>query len=329
MSVTVKDIAEAAKVSTATVSRALNPEQTGIKPEVRKEIVELAEKMGYQKKGRKKNTENTYVGVIYKRVPSSFSQSGVLGDRLYQAIEVALFGHGKQALMHNMALSESVPAFIEDELVSGVLLVELDIDQNHPLLKKLSDLKIPAVAVNYPGTLSNFDVVSVDLLQCFQSLTKRLFDKGCKKVAFVSDDYGHYATRNSYLGYTLALLEKGMKSDDTLWLTEKDSTDIGKASAKQILKDGSIDGIICMNNIIASNVIRTLEGAGKKVPKDIKVCGYDPQPYQTDLNITAGIYDLEDITQKAVDRLDYRATHPLSNSVKVLSYCNIQKGDTD
>ena len=329
MSVTVKDIADAANVSTATVSRALNPEQTGIKPEVRKEIVELAEKMGYQKKGKKKNTNNSYVGVIYKREPSSFSQAGVLGDRLYQAIEVALFGHGKQALMHNMALNDSVPAFIEDGLVSGILLVELDISGDHTLLKRLRDLKIPAVAVNYPGALADFDVVSVDHLQCFQSLTKRLLNKGCKKLAFVSDNYGHYVTRNSYLGYTLALLEAGYDATESLWLSESNSSNLGRESAEKILKDGSIDGVVCMNNIIATNMIRSFESAGKKIPNQIKVCGYDPQPYQTDLNITAGIYDINDVTEKAVDRLDYRADHPLSNSVKVLSHCNIQSGDTD
>ena len=286
--------------------------------------------MGYQKKGKKKAAaSSSYVGVIYKRTPSSFTQGGVLGDRLYQALEVALFGHGKQALMHNLALNDSIPAFIEDELISGVLLVELDISKDHHLIKELNKRNIPIVGINCPGSLADFDLVSVDHLQCFQSLTQRLFEKGCKKIAFVSDDYGHFVTRNSYLGYTLALLENGFGPQQTLWFTEENSADIGKATADKIIDDGSIDGVVCMTNIIAANLIRTLEAAGKKVPQDIKVCGYDPQPYQTELNITAGIYDLEDVTQKAVDRLELRATQPKSNSVKVLSHCNIQEGDTD
>ena len=330
MSITVKDIANAANVSTATVSRALNPEQTGIKPEVRREIVALAERMGYQKKGKKKNgATSSYVGVIYKRDPSSFSQSGVLGDRLYQALEVSLFGHGKQALMHNLALNDSIPAFLEDELVSGVLLVELDVPKNHSLIKDLSKRKIPTVAINCPSSLADFDLVSVDHMQCFQSLTQRLLDNTCKKVAFVSDDYGHFVTHNSYLGYNLALLENGYGPQETIWYTEENTAKIGQVTANKILEEGNIDGVICMTNIIAVNLIRTLEAAGKKVPQDIKVCGYDPQPYQTELSITSGIYDLEDVTQKAVDRLEYRAKLTDTNPVKVLSHCNIQEGSTD
>ncbi|WDE99002.1 LacI family DNA-binding transcriptional regulator [Lentisphaera profundi] len=329
MSVTVKDIADRANVSTATVSRALNPEQTGIKPEVRNEIVALAERMGYKKKGRKASkTDSGYVGIIYKREPTSFVNGGVLGDRLYQAIEVALYNQGKQALMHNIALDDAAPDFLKDGLVSGVLLVELDIDNDHKLLKELKQLKIPAVAVNHPGYLDKFDVVSVNYVQCFQLLTKRLLAKGCQKIAFASNDFGHYVTRNSFLGYGLAMYEVGKTPQETFWLKEKDSLDVGRQIARDIVADGSIDGVVCMSNQIAGNLINELNNLGKRVPQDIRVCGFDPQSID-DTEVTSGVYDLPEMTTRAVELLAYRSHQTKIQPVKVTTYCRIQEGRSD
>jgi LacI family transcriptional regulator len=329
MSVTVKDIADRAKVSTATVSRALNPEQTGIKPEVRNEIVALAEKMGYKKRGRKTNkNENAYVGIIYKREPTTFLNGGVLGDRLYHAMEVSLYHQGKQALMHNIALDDEPPAFLKDGLVSGVLLVELDIDNDHKILKELKQMKIPAVAVNHPGYLDNYDVVSINYMQCYQQLAKRLLNKGCKNIAFASNDFGHYVTRNSFLGYSLAMYELGKSPQETIWLKESDSDHVGKDMARQIVEDGTIDGVLCMSNKIAKNLIAELKALGKKVPKDIKVCGFDPES-KNDTEVTAALYNLPEMTDRAVELLQYRAIKPKVKPVKLTTYCTVQEGDSD
>ena len=329
MSVTVKDIADRANVSTATVSRALNPEQTGIKPEVRNEIVALAERMGYKKKGRKANkTETGYVGIIYKREPTTFLNGGVLGDRLYHAIEVALYNQGKQALMHNIALNDAAPAFLKDGLVSGVLLVELDIDNDHKLLKELKKLKIPAVAVNHPGYLEKFDVVSVNYVQCYQLLTKRLLNKGCKKIVFASNDFGHYVTRNSFLGYGLAMYEVGKTPQETFWLKESDSVDVGRQIARDIIEDGTIDGVVCVTNQIAHNLIDELRKHGKKVPQDIKVCGFDPDSVD-ETEITSGIYDIPEMSTRAVELLSSASSQARTQPVKLTTYCRIQEGLTD
>lgn len=329
MSVTVKDIADRANVSTATVSRALNPEQTGIKPEVRNEIVALAERMGYKKRGRKSNkTDNAYVGIIYKREPTTFASGGVLGDRLYHAMEISLYHQGKQALMHNIALDDEPPAFLKDGLVSGVLLVELDIDNDHKILKELKQMKIPAVAVNHPGYLDNVDVVSVNYVQCYQLMTKRLLEKGCQNIAFASNDFGHFVTRNSFLGYSLAMFEIGKTPQETTWLKESDSADIGQEIAREIVADGTIDGVLCMSNKIAKNIIAELQALGKKVPGDVKVCGFDPSS-KDDTAITAAIYNLPEMTDRAVELLQYRSVKPKVNPVKLTTYCTIQDGDSD
>ena len=63
---TIKDIAEKAGVSIATVSRVLNYDETlNVQDETRKRIFEVAEQLDYQVKDKKKRQRKLKIGVLY------------------------------------------------------------------------------------------------------------------------------------------------------------------------------------------------------------------------------------------------------------------------
>ena len=63
---TIKDIAEKAGVSIATVSRVLNYDETlNVQDETRKRIFEVAEQLDYQVKDKKKRKRKLKIGVLY------------------------------------------------------------------------------------------------------------------------------------------------------------------------------------------------------------------------------------------------------------------------
>ena len=83
---TIKDIAEKAGVSIATVSRVLNYDETlNVQDETRKRIFEVAEQLDYQVKDKKKRKRKLKIGVLY-----SYSLEEELEDTYYLSVRVAI-----------------------------------------------------------------------------------------------------------------------------------------------------------------------------------------------------------------------------------------------
>ena len=108
-------------------------------------------------------------------------------------------------------------------------------------------------------------------------ITKYLIDTGHKSIigVFKSDDI---QGQNRHKGYVKALQEAGIpyEPDHVIWFYTEDRAIHPYEAIKQMAESGvPMDGVVCYNDQVAVEVIRTLREFGKKVPRDVSVTGFD------------------------------------------------------
>jgi DNA-binding LacI/PurR family transcriptional regulator len=87
------------------------------------------------------------------------------------------------------------------------------------------------------------------------------------------------AGRDRYLGFRAALAAAGRPLDDDLVATGDFSQPSGaRAMAELLARRPDIDGVFCANDPMAAAALQVLRDAGRRVPDDVSVIGFDDSP---------------------------------------------------
>ena len=112
--------------------------------------------------------------------------------------------------------------------------------------------------------------------------TQHLISLGRERIAMISGSLGHYSIRERNRGYRQALYEAGMLADPRLETCLPDGVDLetGAYEAMQALLDQPHppDAVFCYNDAAALVAMRACLAAGKTVPHDISIVGFDDIP---------------------------------------------------
>lgn len=131
--------------------------------------------------------------------------------------------------------------------------------------------------------------------------TKHLISKGCKQIACFSADIQSVRTR--YEGYRDALAETGIKFRPELVIQLPPEGDTTQSETTRLLESGlKPDGIFYYNDYQALTGIQQIKAAGLKIPKDIRVVGFDDLTMGrlSDPTLTTVRQDHEQIGREAV-----------------------------
>ena len=109
---------------------------------------------------------------------------------------------------------------------------------------------------------------------------EHLIAQGRRRIAFLGqadDHYPEFADR--YRGLCEALADSGLTVDPALQLDAISYEDAGQRAAEQLLASGAqFDAIFAASDLIAIGAMRALLAAGRKVPDDVAIVGFDDQP---------------------------------------------------
>lgn len=149
------------------------------------------------------------------------------------------------------------PMYTEDYLD---ILLELSL-QNFPVVlldKQIYDLGFPCV--------------SSDNFNGGEQAAQALLNLGHKRIAFVASNDTHHpqTTRNRYLGYVKVLKEQGIKFHTTL-----DDSLYTESSVLELIHNEKVTGLICENDLVALQTMKTLQDSHFSVPNDISIIGFD------------------------------------------------------
>ncbi len=255
---------------------------------VRKAIAELTEEgFLYAEHGR-----GTFVSerTIHTRTSKNIAVvttylSDYIFPRLIQGIEQVMTANGYSILLKTTRNSRAAEARCMEELLSkdiDGLIIEpskTQISCRHTsLYDQMDEYGIPYVFVQgYFEQMKEKPYVLMDDVKGGYLITKYLTDLGHRHILgiFKADDVQGQARHK---GYVRALQEAGILYDPdhvTWFYTEDREVKPREAVCRVIQEEMPVDAIVCYNDQIAVEVIRTLREFGKKVPRDVSVTGFD------------------------------------------------------
>src|ERR1700741_2418467 len=294
---TIKTVAAAAGVSTATVSNAFNrPNQ--LSAEVRERVLNVAREIGYGganpvARNLRRRSNNT-VGFVYSE-SLEFGLNDPASQQFLQGIARALESRGLALLLLPYSATANSET-VRNAAVDGIILYCPPI--NTPLIQVVKDRGLPAVFVDYPNR-ADCTTVRVRDRSGAHALAEHLIQLGHKRFGIISgrlltegfregfSDWSrlqhgfYYPEKERLSGYRQALEEANIDLNRQVRIFEckHSATSFGKrAIAAFLAAEFKPTAVLAFSDMLAIGAIEQLKASGLKVPADVSVAGFDDVP---------------------------------------------------
>jgi len=272
--VTIRQVAEAAGVSIATVSRVVNG-HADVSQETRQAVERVVRERGYQATTRRAGTAPAtgLIGVTTPWVlPGYFAE-------IVSGVSEALYEHGLRTMLCPTRQSHERETSLLERLVSGdadgavLVLPEESADE----LRALAEHGFPFVVVD-PRTEvpDGIAVVCAAHSAGATQATRHLLGLGHRRIGVIGGPRGWVATQERLRGYHAALAGAGVLPDESLVRYSNFRLDGGREQAAALLDlPEPPTAVFAFNDGMAIGVLREAAARGLKVPGDLSVVGFD------------------------------------------------------
>jgi DNA-binding LacI/PurR family transcriptional regulator len=272
--VTIRDVANRAGVSTATVSRVLagigNP-----RPATAQRVIDAAAALDYRPSGvarslRMKQTQT--LGLIVTDIQNPFF------PELVQAADTAARGLGYSILLGSAAYDEHRAMhylrLMVDRRVDGLIIASSQVSDES--LKWLLSSPVPAVIVNAEAGDLPVPIVTSDNAEGARLAVGHLVELGHHRIGFVRGPASYTADAPRAEGFRAACREAGLPPEATPEVMGDGLFEGGERAVSALLAAApDLTAIACYNDITAIGVLRALRAARIRVPEQISVIGID------------------------------------------------------
>ncbi len=303
LTVTIREVADAAGVSTATVSRALSGVQT-VDPELVARVRESAESLGYRANRvaralRRQSTQT--VGLVIPDITNPFFPAVV------QAIERELRHDGLSLLLCDAGNDVDVEAELVrnlfDHQIDGLLISACDRIASRPAVQ-LAASRVPVLQIDQQ-TVAEVPYVGVDQADAMGQIIGHLRDQGCQSFAYIGPRPEIPTARERFDAFADRVKPVDPAAANRTYLGDS-SIAWGHEAANRILADGPPpDAIVCANDQAALGALQALREHGVKVPGDVALTGFDDTVLATacEPQLTSVSQPLEELGARAVREL--------------------------
>ena len=343
MSITIKDIAKLAGVSTSTVSLVISGKGY-ISETTRKKVQKVIDEYNYRplRSARQLSANRTgNVGFIISDV--HLSRSEAFYSRILLGAELEARNHDEYILLStsslNIKIPDDLPRFMQGRDVDGVIVAG---SVNSDLVKYLVQVKMPTVLIDYQVPGIKVDSVIMDNRSGVRQLVKHLYDQGCRKIGFLGGSNYHTSIQERFEGYRLEMNRLGLsdvaENKNYYYLVQEETTaDIGAQGIQRILNNTEdLEAVICVNDTTAAGCLQHLAQLGHSVPNGVAVVGFDDINYaavthppltsvhvpKTEMGVEAMKLLMERIAD--MDRLHQTRLVPVELVVRESSQCNLR-----
>jgi DNA-binding LacI/PurR family transcriptional regulator len=279
---TIFDVAAEAGVSRGTVSRVLNAEPY-VSAAAREAIDAAIAKVGYVRNTAARNLARQSSGAIALIVhepDSVFIDDPNIGAILLGA-NTALSAADYQLvslLIDTERDSQRVTGYLGGGFVDGAIIVSAR--EGDPISQAIANLRLPAVMVGRPDNQPQLPWVGIDNRGAARQITERLRDTGRRRIAMIAAGLDRDSGRDRLAGFRDAL---GENFDDDLVAHQTLYTyAAGVAGMTELLAiDPHIDGVFAASDAVAAGALEALRNAGRAVPRDVGVVGFDDSAWAT------------------------------------------------
>lgn len=282
--ITIRDIAKQCGVGVSTVSRAIN-NHPDINPETKKMILEVIEETGFIPNNSARNLKRTdakCIAVLVKGITNPlFSSMIKIIEEEMQRSRYAL------VLRHVEEQEDEIDVALElekEKRLRGIVFLGGKFEHSEEKLRKL---KVPfifsTIGVNVPDQMNKveFSNIAVDDRMESQKMTEYLLKLGHRRIALITERSDLPIGRLRTEGFRRAFDKYGISAPEELICYVQENIDHysmenGYLTAKKLLESGQeVTAIYAVADSLAIGACRAVLEAGKRIPEDISVAGYD------------------------------------------------------
>ena len=277
---TIRDVAAAAGVSVAVVSRVLNPGSGPVAAATRGRVNDVMQTLGYHPRTAARELKHgppTTLGLLLADVSNPFFAR--LADQVVQEAH----SRGIQVLLmttqeDDQLESERLSTLIERR-VSGIIATPTG--NNLEIWKKLQDIGTDVVFVDRSiPSLPDVDVVTINNTESARSATALLAAHGHRRIAIISGPASSTTGRDRIAGYREALAAAGLEQDDLLIRSAAFRGAAGGDAMTALLNlEDPPTALVVANTAQVTVVLRRLAHAGISIPDDLSVIVFEDSPW--------------------------------------------------
>lgn len=283
--ITIKDLAALAGVSPSCVSMILNEQNLGrFSEETIQKVHQARRETGYiPKKNQRHKNPKEKILIICPSVMNPYYAT------LVQGMEQEAKQRGFITMIYTTYWDQQAERDIMEMMIESDFagIIFSMIPQQRELAEQISR-QIPMVAVGDRNVNLNIDTVDVSNYQSGRMMGEHLIELGHKHIAYISTalNADHSSRINRYDGlksiYDEACPEGSVKifSQDVTTETELGTTsieyEVGYRLTEECLETHpNITALVAINDMVGYGVRQALLDAGKRIPEDISLCGFD------------------------------------------------------
>lgn len=270
----IRDVAQHANVSTATVSHVINGTRY-VSPELTERVRTVMSELKYRPDAVARSLrrrETLTIGLLVPSVEIPFFAS------VAYSVERAAADNGYNIILCN---SEWEPAEernhlqeLIDRRVDGLICISAGMDAAQ--IAPVIEADTPVVTFERPMLDTGLDAVGLDNLKGGYIATKHLLELGHRRIAAITGLTISTLSSDRLQGYQSALTEAGLSMNSSLIFYGDYQPQTGRQAMEHFLTlPERPTAVFAFNDMMAMGVLQTLNEHALQVPEDMAVVGYD------------------------------------------------------
>jgi LacI family transcriptional regulator len=270
----IRDVARRAGVSISTVSRVTNSKGT-VNREMTERVWRAVRELNYQPDAQARalvSGRSHIIGLMVTEITNPFF------PELIQRFEQLAVESGYEVLLASTpndaaSIAMSVRRVLQRK-VDGVAVMMFG--REAPILEELATHAVPLVVMDGAPAFPKIDAVRVDYDEGIRQAVAHLLELGHRVIAFVSGPLEQASARLRREAFEKAVQACGLKPQRDLILESDHTLEGGMTAMGKLLnRPNPPTAVVCSNDLTAIGVLHCLFEAGKQVPADLSVIGFD------------------------------------------------------
>ena len=271
--VTIRDVATAANVSVATVSRALNG-QANVTDEVRRRVFEVAQRLNYSPHAAARSLSSRRTNMLGVVLPDLY---GEFFSELMRGIDQVAREQGMHLLVssyHGHRDEQGAAMRSMRGRVDGLLVMSPYAAS--PAASDDVSPGLPVVLINSQYAGENYLSLGIANYEGARAMMAHLISSGYRRIAFIAGPEDNFDAYQRLRGYQDAMAELGAGE----WVLPGAFDEAsGHRAGQALLSAGERpDAVFAANDMMALGCLFAFSQAGVRVPHDIAIAGFDDIP---------------------------------------------------
>jgi DNA-binding LacI/PurR family transcriptional regulator len=268
------EVARKVGVSEATVSRVLNG-KPGVAEATRQAVLTALDVLGYERPSKLRGERARLVGLVLPELqnpifPAFAEVMGVgLAQRGFTPVLCTQTAGGvSEADYVELLLQQQVSGVV----FAGGLYAQEQAPHGH--YARLAERGLPTVLVNASIEGLGFPRVSCDDAVAVEQAMGHLLSLGHTRIGVLGGPIDHIPSRRKVAAAVAMAAKAGIPFGPDRVARAWYSIEAAQAGAARLIEDG-VTGIVCASDLMALGAIRAAKRAGRGVPSDVSIVGFD------------------------------------------------------